>query len=157
MLAFRVRSQNPPVAKAQPSLPTLFFHIKIPKEVRYRCCVLLKVSPFHRTSESVAFPFIDVWELYTLYFYSTRSLQKQQTLSQHFVILFNIQNWKKNNNHLLLESFEYRSTEPVGSRAPTLSTNLRSSTVENVKLSSFTLPCQAQGYPSPDFRWVELS
>ncbi|KAF6210674.1 hypothetical protein GE061_013781 [Apolygus lucorum] len=46
----------------------------------------------------------------------------------------------------------FETAEPVGTRAPTFSTDLRWFWVKKARLSSFTLPCQAQGYPVPNFR-----
>ncbi|XP_045495019.1 Down syndrome cell adhesion molecule-like protein Dscam2 [Colias croceus] len=47
-------------------------------------------------------------------------------------------------------------TEPVGSKAPTFSTDSRSSTFIRVVDQSFALLCQAQAYPVPIFRWYKF-
>ncbi|XP_048522538.1 Down syndrome cell adhesion molecule homolog isoform X9 [Dendroctonus ponderosae] len=43
-------------------------------------------------------------------------------------------------------------TEPISSRAPTLSSDVRSTTIEKHLTHGVTLLCQAQGFPTPSFR-----
>ncbi|XP_064072183.1 cell adhesion molecule Dscam1 isoform X29 [Vanessa tameamea] len=47
-------------------------------------------------------------------------------------------------------------TEPVGSKAPTFSTDARSSTFIRTVNQSFGLLCQAQAFPVPLFRWYKF-
>ncbi|XP_052739503.1 cell adhesion molecule Dscam2 isoform X43 [Bicyclus anynana] len=47
-------------------------------------------------------------------------------------------------------------TEPVGFKAPTFSTDARSSTFVRTVNQSFALLCQAQSFPVPIFRWYKF-
>uniref|UniRef100_A0AAR5PML2 Down syndrome cell adhesion molecule-like protein Dscam2 n=1 Tax=Dendroctonus ponderosae TaxID=77166 RepID=A0AAR5PML2_DENPD len=47
-------------------------------------------------------------------------------------------------------------TEPISSRAPTLSSDVRSTTIEKHLTHGVTLLCQAQGFPTPSFRWYKF-
>ncbi|CAH0555681.1 unnamed protein product [Brassicogethes aeneus] len=47
-------------------------------------------------------------------------------------------------------------TEPIGSRAPGLVSDVRSITIEKHSGHGFSLLCQAQGFPSPTFRWYKF-
>ncbi|XP_043680590.1 Down syndrome cell adhesion molecule-like protein Dscam2 isoform X33 [Vespula pensylvanica] len=47
-------------------------------------------------------------------------------------------------------------TEPVGSKAPALTGNLKGGWMENKAGSSIVLTCPAQGYPVPSFRWYKF-
>ncbi|XP_035731495.1 Down syndrome cell adhesion molecule-like protein Dscam2 isoform X22 [Vespa mandarinia] len=47
-------------------------------------------------------------------------------------------------------------TEPVGSKAPALTGNLKGGWMENKASSSIVLTCPAQGYPVPSFRWYKF-
>ncbi|XP_017784824.1 PREDICTED: Down syndrome cell adhesion molecule-like protein Dscam2 isoform X11 [Nicrophorus vespilloides] len=47
-------------------------------------------------------------------------------------------------------------TEPVGSRAPSLVSDVKSVTIEKIVGHGLALPCQAQGYPKPSFRWFKF-
>ncbi|XP_066145690.1 cell adhesion molecule Dscam1 isoform X36 [Euwallacea fornicatus] len=47
-------------------------------------------------------------------------------------------------------------TEPVSSRAPTLSSDVRSITIQKHQTQGITLLCQAQGFPTPSFRWYKF-
>ncbi|XP_066244769.1 cell adhesion molecule Dscam1 isoform X33 [Euwallacea similis] len=47
-------------------------------------------------------------------------------------------------------------TEPVSSRAPTLSSDVRSITIQKHQNQGIALLCQAQGFPTPSFRWYKF-
>lgn len=54
-------------------------------------------------------------------------------------------------------SFIFASKEPVGSKPPTFSTELKSGTFEKHVGQDFALLCQAQAYPVPLIRLVLLT
>ncbi|XP_036142499.1 Down syndrome cell adhesion molecule-like protein Dscam2 isoform X7 [Monomorium pharaonis] len=47
-------------------------------------------------------------------------------------------------------------TEPVGSKAPAFTGDVKGVWMEKTKASSVVLPCPAQGYPVPSFRWYKF-
>ncbi|XP_060529777.1 cell adhesion molecule Dscam2 isoform X31 [Cylas formicarius] len=47
-------------------------------------------------------------------------------------------------------------TEPISSRAPSLLSDVRSTTIEKHAGHGVTLLCQAQGFPTPSFRWYKF-
>lgn len=44
-------------------------------------------------------------------------------------------------------------SEPVGYKAPTLSSDFSSTGLKKRIKTSIVLLCQSQGYPVPDFKW----
>ncbi|XP_026825563.1 Down syndrome cell adhesion molecule-like protein Dscam2 isoform X7 [Ooceraea biroi] len=47
-------------------------------------------------------------------------------------------------------------TEPVGSKAPAFTGDVKGVWMEKMMASSVVLPCPAQGYPVPSFRWYKF-
>ncbi|XP_050461777.1 cell adhesion molecule Dscam2 isoform X20 [Cataglyphis hispanica] len=47
-------------------------------------------------------------------------------------------------------------TEPVGSKAPALTGDVKGVWMEKTTASNVVLPCPAQGYPVPSFRWYKF-
>nr|XP_015838891.1 PREDICTED: Down syndrome cell adhesion molecule isoform X19 [Tribolium castaneum] len=47
-------------------------------------------------------------------------------------------------------------TEPVGTRAPKFTSNVKLTSFEDREKTDIAMLCQAQGYPSPTFRWYKF-
>lgn len=58
---------------------------------------------------------------------------------------------------IFLNHFSLHHTEPVGSKAPTFSTELKSGTYEKRIGQSFALLCLAQAFPVPLIRFVTIT